>query len=297
MTFPIVHIVICLCTYKRPTYLERLLNSLTDQTTDGVFTYSIVLVDNDRNKSAQNTYNIFKDKSSINIKYHVEPEQNIALARNRAVMNAKGDFVAFIDDDEFPERNWLITLYQACNKFNADGILGPVIPHYEIQPPKWILKGKFYERPSHRTGELLHWTNTRTGNVMLRKNIFINGNMFNPEFGMGGEDRDFFRRMIDKGFRFIWCDEAPVYESVSAVRCKRSFMLKRALLRGKIPHFSLLDIVKSLVAIPLYSSILPILILLGHHRFMKYLIKDFDHIGRILAFCGIDVIKQKYVTE
>ncbi len=121
--------------------------------------------------------------------------------------------------------------------------------------------------------------------------------MFNPEFGMGGEDRDFFRRMIDKGFRFIWCDEAPVYESVSAVRCKRSFMLKRALLRGKIPHFSLLDIVKSLVAIPLYSSILPILILLGHHRFMKYLIKDFDHIGRILAFCGIDVIKQKYVTE
>ena len=85
-----------------------------------------------------------------------------------------------------------------------------VVPYYESgNLPKWVVDGKFYERPSHRTGEVLHWTNTRTGNVMFRRDIFESGeNLFRQEFGRGGEDRDFFRRMITKGFRFVWCAES-----------------------------------------------------------------------------------------
>ena len=54
---------------------------------------------------------------------------------------------------------------------------------------------------------------------------------FNPEFRQG-EDQDFFRRMIDHGHVFIWCNEAVAYEVVPPIRWKRTFMLKRALLRG-----------------------------------------------------------------
>lgn len=292
------HISVCICTYKRPALLGRLLSKLQGQETEGLFEYSIVIVDNDRAQSARQTVESWVPQSKIPTKYYVESEQNIALARNKAVANARGEFIAFIDDDEVPSGKWLINLYKTCNKLHAGGVLGPVIPYYEIDPPKWVVKGNFYGRPSHQTGSVLHWTHTRTGNVLLRKDIFNeNGNMFRPEFGMGGEDRDFFRRVIGKGFRFVWCAEAPVYEAVSAQRCKRLFMLKRALLRGRIPHFTHFDMLKSLAAIPLYSSALPILILLGHHRFMKYLIKDFDHIGRILSFFGIDVVKENYVVE
>ena len=103
--------------------------------------------------------------------------------------------------------------------------------------------------------------------------------------------------MIRKGHVFVWCAEAPVYESIPPERFKRSFMLKRALVRGKIPHFRPLDYAKSLVAVPLYTLALPILPFLGHHVFMKVLIKDFDHIGRLLALAGIDIVKEKYVTH
>jgi len=296
MTSTHEHISVCICTYKRPKLLANLLTELHNQTTDGSFTYSIVVVDNDYTGSAESVVEDRKSRSLIPIYYCKEPEQNIALARNKAVENAKGNFIAFIDDDEFPVGNWLLNLYKTHKRLKADGILGPVIPYYETKPPKWIVRGKFHERPSHETGSVLHWTNARTGNVLLRKDIFDgSGNLFGPEFGMGGEDRDFFRRMIALGFRFVWCAEAPVYEVVTAERCKRSIMLKRALLRGKIPHFGYFDIIKSLIAVALYSLALPILFLIGHHIFMKYLIKDFDHIGRILAFCGIDVIKRKYV--
>jgi len=292
------YISVCICTYKRPRPLERLLVKLQDQETKGLFRYSIVVVDNDHMQSAKGIVKSFGEKSSIAIDYYCEPEQNISLARNKAVQNAKGNFVAFIDDDELPVNNWLLNLYKAYHEFNADGILGPVMPYYEIEPPQWIIKGKFYERPSHKTGAVLHWTNTRTGNVLLRKNIFSEKeNMFRLEFGRGGEDRDFFRRMIERGFHFVWCAEAPVYETVAPERFKRSFMVRRALVRGQNPHFGLFDILKSLIAVPLYTLALPLLLFLSHHIFMKYLIKDFDHIGRILAFWGIDVVRDQYVMK
>ncbi|OEU48420.1 MAG: hypothetical protein BA866_02360 [Desulfobulbaceae bacterium S5133MH15] len=292
------HISVCVCTYKRKKHLAKLMNGLKDQDTDGLITYSIVVADNDSTGSAKQTVEDLRKHSSIPISYCNEPEQNIALARNKAVANAKGDFIAFIDDDELPSRNWLINLYKACEEFQVDGVLGPVLPYYEVDPPKWVVRGKIYERPSHKTGEVLHWKNTRTGNVMFRRDVFDNGkNLFGREFGSGGEDRDFFRRMIVKGFRFVWCAEAPVYEAVTAVRCTMSFMLRRALLRGQLPHFTSVDYAKSLVAVFLYTASLPFLLVVGHHLFMKYLIKDFDHIGRLLDLCGINVIMDKYVLK
>jgi len=291
------HISVCICTYKRSKLLVNLLKELQSQITDDLFTYSIVVVDNDHAQSAKSNVFSFKEESLVNITYHCEPEQNLSLARNKAVQNAKGNFIAFIDDDETPTMNWLIRLYKALDEFNTDGVLGPVVPDYKVAPPKWVVRGKFYERPSHKTGEVLHWTNTRTGNTMLRRAIFDHAdNFFGLQFGRGGEDRDFFRRMINKGFVFVWCEEAIVFEEVPPHRLKRWFMIRRAIVRGQIPHFSLFDYIKSFVAIPTYAFILPFLLLIGHHIFMKYLISAFDHIGRILALCGIDLIKEKYIV-
>jgi len=291
-------ISVCICTYKRPKLLKKLINALQHQDTSGLFIYNIKVVDNDRLGSAEELIYEIRKNSSIPIMYHIEPEQNIALARNKAVIKADGDFIAFIDDDEIPSKSWLINLYKVSQEFRADGVLGPVLPYYEVEPPKWVVRGKFYERPSHRTGEVLNWENTRTGNILLRREIFDNPeNLFAREFGSGGEDRDLFRRLIAKGLRFVWCAEAPVYEAVTAERCTRNFMLRRALLRGQLPHFTTVDLIKSLLAVPLYTAILPFTLISAHHLFVKYLIKDCDHIGRIFSFCGINLISEKYIIK
>jgi succinoglycan biosynthesis protein ExoM len=176
--------------------------------------------------------------------------------------------------------------------------LGPVIPYYDEAPPEWVVKGKFHERPNHRTGEILTYKSTRTGNVLFKKNIFDNGErQFKRKFGRGGEDTDFFKRMIEEGSRFVWCKEAPVYEAVTPERCTGAFLLKRALLRGQQPYFTAIDYAKSSLAVPLYTMALPFLLVGGCHLFMKYLIKDCDHIGRLLALFGIDVIKENYVSS
>lgn len=295
------HITTCICTYKRPELLGRLLEGLKAQETNGCFTYSIVVADNDHMESARAVVASFAATSTVPIKYCVEPRQNIALTRNKAVENAHGDFVAFIDDDEFTTRRWLLTLFDACQKHGVDGVLGPVRPHFDEKAPKWLVQGKFYDRPTYPSGFVIDWRKGRTGNALLRSRLFEHtAEPFRPAF-LTGEDMDFFRRMIEAGHVFIWCNEAVAYEEVPPLRWKRTFMLRRALLRGEIslahPTFGARDILKSVIAVPAYSAALPLTLVLSHRRFMTCLVSLFDHIGRLLALLGIKPIKRPYVTE
>jgi glycosyltransferase involved in cell wall biosynthesis len=292
------HISISICTYKRPAFLRRLLEELRCQATEGLFAYSIVVVDNDREESAKEVVSSFASNSAVETSYWVEPIPNIAMARNKGVQRTKGDYLAFIDDDEFPARDWLLVLYKACRTYGVDGVLGPVKPHFEAVPPKWLTKAGFYDRATHDTGFVMGWQEARTGNVLIRRQILDEiGEAFRPEFGTGGEDQDFFRRMLERGHTFIWCNEAPVYEIVPAHRWKRRFLLRRALLRGKTtfkhPANRLRNIAKSIVAVPLYAIALPFLFVAGHHLFMKYLVRLFDHAGRLLALANLNPIKER----
>jgi glycosyltransferase involved in cell wall biosynthesis len=302
MTKEMPHICVCICTFRRPDLLHRLLCGLDEQETGGLFTYSVVVVDNDELQSAEAVVSNFAATSRTAVRYCVEPQQNIALARNTAVANAAGDFVAFIDDDEFPTKNWLLTLYTACGKYEADGVLGPVKPHFDQKPPQWIVKGKFYDRPSYPTGLIIDGKKGRTGNVLLKRQLFAAAGVqpFRPQFRTG-EDQDFFSRMIELGYQFIWCHEAMAYEVVPPVRWKRSFMLRRALLNGGSAvlrkSFGPVEIAKSFIAVPMYTLVLPFALLLGHHRFMSILIKLCDHLGKLLALPHLNPMREPYITD
>jgi len=298
------HISVGICTYQRAESLRRLILELEQQETGGLFTFHIVVVDNDANASARATIQELARRSVIPISYDVEPEQNIALARNRGFANSPGDLIAFIDDDESVNREWLMRLYSALREYRADGVLGPVKPRFASPPPLWAVKGGIFERPDCRpTGAKLPWTNTRTGNALIAREALeaIDG-PFRREFGSGGEDRDFFRRAIDAGFVFVGCEEAAVDEIVSAERLRLSVQLRRALLRGKAsiahqPEVEPWSVLKSLAACATYTVLLPVFLLGGQHLFVNYLIRDFDHLGKLLALCGIDVVKDKYIVQ
>jgi len=283
--------------------LERLLSNLEQQRTEGLFDLSIVIVDNDRSGSARQTVEAFARESKISLHYEVEPVQNIARARNRTVALARGDFAAFIDDDESPVEEWLLRMYRTLLSYGADGVFGPVLPQYATAPPQWMIKADLFERPRYETtGSVINWKQTGMGNVLVRRKILEElAGPFNEAFGSGGEDVDFFRRAEELGKVLVWCGEATVYETVPPDRMRLSFQLRRALLRGKAtqshPIGRATGILKSLSAFGLYTLLLPLLLLRGRHLFVKYLVKDFDHIGKLLAACGIDVIKEKYILK
>lgn len=291
-------ISICVCTYQRPIMLARLLRDLKRQESKGQFDFEIVVVDNDPATSARAAVNNEAEGSPAKISYGSEPRRSISYARNMTLALASGNLIAFIDDDEFPETDWLFNLFKAARDYKVGGVLGPVRPYFEEGTPNWVKKGGFYNRPEHETGYTMPWTECRTGNVLFDREI-IKGDdpVFDPAFGTGGSDVDFFRRKMAQGHRFIWCNEAIVHEVVPPNRWKRSVMIRRALLRGRNsfrhPEKRGFNLAKAVVAIPLYTLALPVLIILGHHLFMRYLIKLCDHIGRLLASVGITPIRER----
>jgi len=288
-------ISICVCTFKRTEMLTNLLAALRNQLTENLFTYSIIVVDNDKTRSAEKVVADFKINSLIETTYVVEERQNISLARNRAINHTRGDLIAFIDDDEIPKERWLLTLYKAMKKFQADAVMGPVFPMYRVQPPAWVINGKFHWRPTHKTGTLIDWRMGRTGNLLIKKHLFDStGIYFDPKFGQGGEDQDLTRRMLKKGFKFIWCNEADVHEIITPSRWNLKSMLKKAIIRGKMsshyPGSKTLMLIKSSLAVLIYLLALPFLLIIGYHLFVEYLIKMFDHIGRINAILNLHFI-------
>jgi succinoglycan biosynthesis protein ExoM len=295
------HIAVCICTYKRPLPLERLLKELNRQRTDGLFTYSIVIADNDEAQSGSAAVERMRPLCAVPIRYCVQPERGIAHARNKVVANADGEFLAFIDDDEFPIAAWLLTLFTACGRYNVDGVLGPVRRHFDEPPPAWLGKSRLLDRRVNPTGMPLEWRKARTGNVLLKRRVIEGDSQpFRPEF-TSGEDRDFFRRKMEAGFSFIWSAEAEVFEVLPPTRWKRGYFVKRGLLNGametKLPDFRFRDVLKSVIAIPVYSVALPFVLLFGQHRFMNLLFSLCCHAGRLLAAAGIHIVRGQYLTD
>ncbi len=299
------HISVCICTYKRPELLTKLLKSLETIDTENSFSYSIVIADNDELKSAEKRVNIFSKKSNLIIDYNCVIEKSFSLTRNKTIEKSTGEYLAFIDDDEYPEKDWLLNLYKNIKKYNVTAVLGPVIPDYEKPPSKWLIKSKLCDRDRFKTGTFINLKNTRTGNVLFNRKIFEDkSNYFNPDYGkLGGEDVALFTHLKQNGHIFIWCDEAIVYEFVPITRMKLNYHIKRAILRGFTSYTKSQNNLnlkrniqifgKSLLAISLYLLLLPILFIFNFNRFIRYLIRLIEHSVRILTMFKLVEVKNR----
>jgi predicted glycoside hydrolase/deacetylase ChbG (UPF0249 family) len=295
------HICVCICTYKRPEPLKRLLRDLDAQNNGGLFTYSIVVADNDPEGSAQTAVEEMQAVLHVPLKYCAEPNRGIARARNTVVANAEGDYLALIDDDEFPIANWLRILLLTCRQYRVDGVLGPVKRYFDQEPPSWLKKSSLYDRSVNPTGLQVNWKDSRTGNVLLKRSVVLNDPMpFRPEF-RAGEDQDFFRRKIEEGRSFVWSSDAAVHEVIPPARWSRLYYIRKALLQGATaaqqPDCGPVKLAKSVIAVPLYMLLLPLTLVMGQSHFMTLLVKLCDHAGKLLQSMKINPIREEYVTD
>jgi succinoglycan biosynthesis protein ExoM len=298
------HISVCICTFRRNATLARLLRNLTLQETGGQFSFSVVVVDNDTSGSAEAEVIRSRTEWGLEIAYGIEQERTIPAARNHALRLAKGGFIAIIDDDELPPPHWLRTLYEAVRTLDVDGALGPVFPFFEGIPPVWLVKSRLCELPSWRSGTLLQWNQTRTGNVLLKKEVFDrNGLHFDERFRTGGSDQAFFREAMNAGFRFVGIAEAPVYEIVPPARWSKRYWVRRALVNGYnaqkylerdgLGLKTMTALFKSTGALVVYAVSAPLCACLGTHVLMNCVERGSYHLSRVAATFGIELWKRR----
>lgn len=225
---------VCLCTFRRQEGVAKALLALGRLEAPPHGAIEIVVVDNDSTGSARMPVEAAAQHSRWPVRYLVEPQSGVSYARNRCLAEASGTYIAFIDDDEWCDPDWIVRLYETLIATKSTAAFGPVLPHFDVLPPEWLVKSGAFDRPRYASGTVVDWRNTRTGNVLLKHNPEMIGSEFDLAYASsGGEDVAFFLRLSSLGARYVWCDEAPVYESVPANRVAPRWLLRRAFAGGK----------------------------------------------------------------
>ncbi|PHP65126.1 hypothetical protein CSC94_20620 [Zhengella mangrovi] len=158
---------------------------------------------------------------------------NIATARNALLDAATGDWIAWIDDDEHVEPEWLVRMMACAADFNADVVIGPVLPTYPDSAPDWMVAARpHYNHWGHRGKRLF---TGRGGNTLMRRRVTeTHGLRFDPALGRtGGEDTDLFSRAAAQGAVIVATDDAIVHEPVPPERLAPSYILRRAVRAGQ----------------------------------------------------------------
>jgi len=282
---------ICLCTYKR-VHLFDTLKSLAALNKPLGSDIEVVVVDNDELLSGQSIIEKITPEYPYRIIYASEPKKNISAARNMCLLNATGDWVAFIDDDEVADIDWLNNLYDTAVKFNADAAFGRVVSTFPENTPAWIIEGGFFDRKERSTG-----TEISSGacNCTLVKAKAIDDQLFDLAYGLsGGEDADFFHRLHKKGNKLVYCKEAFVTEEIEKNRLCIEFLINRRIRIGSSfskyryenqPLIKKLPYIIKNVFILLFETIITLLHYpFGKVRFYRWLLKSADRYGKIKYF-------------
>lgn len=231
------HVAICIATYRRPQGLARLLDSIGGLrfAPDLVPKITVVIVDNDAEAAGcAPAVATAVSRLDVPVVQHVERRRGLAAVRNACLDQAPADcdFVAFVDDDEWVEPNWLAALLDKQRATGAPIIQGPVRPSYLAEPPQWLTATGVYEVGPFVDGERLNYG--ATGNVLIsRAALAASGARFHDRFNMsGGEDVDFFNQLLRAGQTIVAAPKAAAHEEVPAERLTFSWAIRRRFRTG-----------------------------------------------------------------
>jgi succinoglycan biosynthesis protein ExoM len=227
-TTGITQVQICLLTYRRPDLLRQTLQSLLEQTalSDPGIVVHILVIDNHEAQSGRPAFDEVLASSPVPAHYICEPARGLSIARNRALDESGDmDYVAFIDDDEVADCDWLERLLEASRKYDAAVVTGPVWPRHQ-QSPDWVVRGGFFAAARKPTGTEVECF--ATNNVLLRCDVLA-AFRFDSRFdSTGGEDTEYSMRIRRAGYRMVWVNEAIVSECIPPGRASARWLLSRA---------------------------------------------------------------------
>lgn len=222
-------IAVSLATYNRPLGLERVLDGIETQEIPQYVSIRVIIVDNSDDANACSYIQHRSTTYRWRLSYHHELARGISFARNKGLEDALAvddDYIAFIDDDERPHRNWIKELLNVAVETGAVAVLGTVKAVYQKPPPWWIAKGKFFGMGEFADREPIPIGYTTNALAQLSY-IRALGLRFDPRYALtGGEDTLFFRTIRDNGGKTVFSVNAVTYEYIVPSRATLNHLLK-----------------------------------------------------------------------
>ncbi len=229
---------VCLCvpTFRRPAGLRKLLTHV--ERLDYAGKLSVIVVENDAEAPAgaaiaQQMARQFR----FPLISRIEPRRGHTYAYDHAFVAAcdsdpAPDFIAVLDDDEYPAQNWLTEMVKVALHYDVEIVGGPAFPVFDT-PDHWLAKSGLYMLPRYATGPVPMIYSS--ANMLIRRSTLKHylDEPFLHEFAFtGGGDEEFFYRCRREGRSFAWADEAHVFETMPSSRTTVGYALRRMFRKG-----------------------------------------------------------------
>ena len=162
---------------------------------DFIDSVDIVVVDNDKLKTAEITVKDLKKEvpNQFNLHYFNNSNKGLSHVRNEILKQAytfNPDFLVCIDDDEYVVKDWLNELIKTIVNNKADIVVGPVLPKFENETPNYI--SKWFIRKEHPTNKQL-FISFGAGNLILKTTFLKAHNLdFDMRFNTTGAEDTYF---------------------------------------------------------------------------------------------------------
>ncbi|MGH6957013.1 MAG: glycosyltransferase family 2 protein [Caulobacteraceae bacterium] len=226
-------------TQRRPDGLAKAVRSVFAQEGIDAARLEVVIADNDAAPSAKATAEALALGAPFPVRYVHEPASGVANARNAIVEAAKGELIAFLDDDEEAAPGWLAALAEAQARFDADVVFGPVRARApaSVKAHRPYLEAFFSREGPAEAGLIIHYYGC--GDSLVRRAALPDPRrpFETSRNETGGEDDYLFETMKRCGARFAWSPEALVFEDPAPERLTLRYALARAFAYGQGPTY------------------------------------------------------------
>lgn len=243
-----ITISLVIATYNRAEQLLVTLSSVAEQTTMAERWECIVVDNNSKDDTRERVARFIESHPGLNIIYRFEPQQGLSYARNAGIESARGEIIAFVDDDERVAQGFFdayIELFERHPEAMTAG--GRVIAEYPAGRPRWM--SRYSEQPIANPIDFGHEVKPYPqrcipagGNMAFRREVFQRIGVFNTELGrkgttlIGGEESELFERIAAHNMPCYYTPGATIYHIIPSQKLTAEYFEKLCYNTGISQH-------------------------------------------------------------
>lgn len=229
-----MNVTVILCTFNRCQLLRTALESVALSAMPEETAWEVLVVDNHSTDGTRQVVEDFASRYPTRFRYLYEAQPGKSHALNAGIAHARGDLLAFIDDDVTVETNWLRHLVAPLQGGKYAAVGGRVFPQWTAEPPRWLAREGWVV-----SGPLVYFDRGNEGhaleespvgaNMAFQRRVFAQYGGFRTDLGpspkneIRNEDSEFARRLLGAGEPMYYEPSSVVYHYVAPERLRKKY--------------------------------------------------------------------------
>ena len=261
----LVLVSVLICTRNRATSLEVTLGQFFELRLAGGYAVELIVVDN---ASTDRTREVIEACAARHpeVRYVLEKRPGLSNARNAALAAARGDVIAFTDDDVRPNPDWLDEIHAEFERDPRLALLGGrvLLARQELQHVSYQPSSERQEFAFPASGNFVIGAN-----MAFRREVFERVGTFDTRLGAGrwfggAEEVDLFYRAMKAGYRQLYAPNVLVHHdhdrTALAQVCRMEYSYGKGLAAHLVKHalrgdgVALRRLARLLLSLPARSS-------------------------------------------